>query len=167
MRATGNQTSLAPPPRRPTQLRNSQPREPWGSPAPISDGSLSLGWPPRGRYPIPYWEGIKVLSVRYPEIPGGRGGEAKIGAARSAGPDRRASTRFTARGRGGGICYGTPQRNGGASEGFSAGLARGSGLASRLATGPGFPTRRFSVVREHGTPLLDEIYRSVGPRRES
>ena len=109
-------------------MRNSQPREPWGSPAPISDGSLSLGWPPRGRYPIPYWEGIKVRSVRYPEIPGGRGGEAKIGVARSDGTDRRASTRFTDRGRGGRICCGKPQRNGGASEGIGAGLARGSGV---------------------------------------
>ena len=132
-----------------------------------------LGWEPltwlapEGAISYTLLGGNKVLSVRYPEIPGGRGGEAKIGVARSDGTDRRASTRFTDRGRGGRICCGKPQRNGGASECIGAGLARGSGLASRLATGTGFPTRGYSVVREHGSPLLDEIYLSVGPRRGS
>ena len=40
-------------------------------------------------------------------------------------------------------------------------------VVSPLARGTRFPTRRHSVVPHHGSPILDEIYRSVGPRRGS
>ena len=69
----GQPDMVSPTPSGAHQLRNSHPREPGGCPALISDESLSLGWPQRGRYPIPYWEGIKFWASGTPKSQEGAG----------------------------------------------------------------------------------------------
>ena len=48
-----------------------------------------------------------------------------------------------------------------------AGLVRGVASCAREGRETGFRSGRHLVRRQHGSPLLDEIYRSVGRRRRS
>ena len=64
------------------------------------------------------------------------------------------------------ICAGRA-RNRFATNFHSAGLVRGASTFVRGGRETGFRSRRHLVRRQHGSPLLDEIYRSVGRRRRS
>ena len=110
-----------------------------------------LGWEPltwlapEGAISYTLLGGNKVLGVRYPEIPGGRGGEAKIGGARPRGTASFSSTR--------------------SSDPVGSGLSRGTELVSRLARGIRVRSRRHSVVRQHRSYILDKNER-VGGREQ-